>query len=82
LARNNYHFEKRKKELARQKKSEEKRERRLAKKNPQPEGSPGASSSPDQATSLDPSDPMPVQPEPVADVVPIVPCSPEQVCKE
>ena len=35
MARVNYHFEKRRKELAKKKKNEEKRERKLAKKNPQ-----------------------------------------------
>ena len=37
MARINYHFEKRRKELAKKKKNEEKRERKLAKKNPQSE---------------------------------------------
>ena len=37
MARNNYRFEKRRKELAKKKKKEEKRLRKLAKKGPQPD---------------------------------------------
>jgi len=37
VARNNYRFEKRRKELAKKKKKEEKRLRKLAKKSPQPD---------------------------------------------
>jgi hypothetical protein len=62
LARVNYHFEKRRKELAKKKKNEEKRERKLAKKNPQTgeilESSPG----PD-TLQQDPSDPLLTPPE-------------------
>ena len=56
MARINYHFEKRRKELAKKKKNEEKRERKLAKKNPQ------AGESLDSASGQGPQQPSPSNP--------------------
>jgi hypothetical protein len=62
LARNNYGFQKRSRELAKKKKKEEKRLRKLAKANPE------VAENPDEASGETPAAEMPVESEtPAAD---------------
>ena len=58
MATPNYSYEKRQRELAKKRKQEEKRQKKL---NPQPDGEPGA---PEHGDRPAPSDELPATPEP------------------